>query len=266
MFSPFQKLSSGVKLIDMKIISWNVNGLRAVYQKGFPAWLEKSGADIVCVQEVKAQASTVPQDLFSGSKYSFIANYAERPGYSGVGVYVKEKPKKIEMKLGHTRFDNEGRIVRLDYPELTFIGLYIPNGSRDKRDMAYKLEVYRWLFEYLKKIKKKNVVLAGDFNVAHEEIDLARPKENKTSTMFTPEERKQLDVLESLGFVDSFRSFHREGGHYSWWPYFANARARNLGWRIDYVFISKALMAKLKGAFILPSVMGSDHCPVGIEL
>ncbi len=339
----------------MKIISWNVNGLRSVYQKGFPAWLEKSDADIVCVQEVKAQASTVPQNLFgahlrstssprceefpqptrrdeetvaeataprsndvgwgndrnpkgfssfrqfrrcsssaylsgaqsssrlglakmtgiadggtsemsSGSKYTFVANYAERPGYSGVGVYVKEKPQKIETKLGHTRFDSEGRMVRLDYPEFTFIGLYIPNGSRDKRDMTYKVEVYQSLFEYLKSIKKKNIILAGDFNIAHEEIDLARPKENKNSTMFTLEERQQIDTLESLGFIDSFRSHHKEGNHYSWWPYFANARERNLGWRIDYVFVSKALTPKLKGAFILPAITGSDHCPVGIEI
>lgn len=250
----------------MKIISWNVNGLRSVYQKGFPAWLEKSGADIVCVQEVKAQASTVPQDLFSGSKYSFVANYAERPGYSGVGVYYKEKPRKIEFKLGHPRFDSEGRMVRLNYPDFTFIGLYIPNGARDKRDMVYKLEVYEHLFKYLKTIKQKNVVLAGDFNIAHMEMDLARPKENKNNTMFTPEERKQLDALESLGFVDSFRKLHVSGGHYSWWPYFANARARNLGWRIDYVFLSKNLAPKLKEAFILPAVTGSDHCPVGIEL
>ncbi|MGB7957993.1 MAG: exodeoxyribonuclease III [Minisyncoccia bacterium] len=250
----------------MKIISWNVNGLRLVYQKGFPAWLEKCGADIVCVQEVKAQATTVPQDLFSGSKYSFVANYAERPGYSGVGVYYKERPKKIEMKLGHVRFDSEGRMVRLDYPDFTFIGLYIPNGARDQRDMAYKLEVYEHLFKYLKIIKQKNVVLAGDFNIAHAEIDLARPKENKNNTMFTPEERKQFDAMESLGFIDSFRKLHASGGHYSWWPYFANARERNLGWRIDYVFVSKNLVPKLKESFILPAVTSSDHCPVGVEL
>jgi len=220
----------------------------------------------VCVQEVKAQASSVPQDLFSGSRYSFIANYAMRPGYSGVGVYAKKKPEKIGTKLGHARFDDEGRMVRLDYPDITFIGLYLPNGSRDKRDMGYKLELYGQLFEYLKKIKGKNIVLAGDFNVAHEEIDLARPKENKNNTMFTPEERKQIDILESLGFVDSFRKLHGEGGNYSWWPYFANARERNLGWRIDYVFISKNIAPRLENAFILPSVMGSDHCPVGIEI
>ena len=249
----------------MKIISWNVNGLRSVYGKGFPEWLEKSGGDIVCVQEVKAQANSVPQDLFSRSKYSFLANYAERPGYSGVGVYVKRKPEHTETKLGHERFDKEGRMVRLDYPEFTFVGLYIPNGSRDKRDMAYKLEVYDHLFVYLKKIKEKNIVLVGDFNIAHAEIDLARPKQNRANTMFTPEERARIDKLESLGFVDSFRKLHSEGEHYSWWPYFANARERNLGWRIDYVFISKALAPKLKDAFILPAVMGSDHCPVGIE-
>lgn len=249
-----------------RIISWNVNGLRSVYQKGFTPWLDKSKADIVCVQEVKAQAATVPQDLFSGARYSFTANYAERPGYSGVGVYYKKKPDRIETKLGYPRFDSEGRMMRLDYPTFTFLGLYIPNGSRDKRDMAYKIEVYEHLFAYLKRLGKKHVVLAGDLNIAHAEIDLARPKENKSNTMFTPEERHQLDILESLGFVDSFRESHATGGHYSWWPYFANARERNLGWRIDYVFISQTLLPKLKNAFILPAVTGSDHCPVGIDL
>jgi exodeoxyribonuclease-3 len=250
----------------MKIISWNVNGLRSVSSKGFPRWLEESGAEIVCVQEVKAQANTVPRDLFSESKYSFTANYAERPGYSGVGVYFRGKPTVVAAKLGHPRFDREGRMVRLDYPNATFIGLYMPNGSRDQHDMGYKLEAYEHLFRYLKHLKRKNVVLAGDLNIAHAEIDLARPKENKNSTMFTPEERERIDRLESLGFVDSFRALHGVGGQYSWWPYFANARARNLGWRIDYVFVSKALAPSIKDAFIMPGVMGSDHCPVGVEI
>lgn len=250
----------------MRIISWNVNGLRSIYQKGFPAWLAQSGADLACVQEIKARAADLPVDLFSARTYAFAANYAERPGYSGVGTYYKGDPVVVAAKLGHPRFDREGRIVRLDYPKFIFLGLYLPNGSRDQRDMGYKMEVYAALGAYLRKFPRKHFILAGDFNIAHREIDLARPMENRNSTMFTLEERRQIDRLESLGFVDSFRSLHAEGGRYSWWPYFAQARERNVGWRIDYVFVSRALAPKLRNAFLLPAVMGSDHCPVGIDI
>jgi len=183
-----------------------------------------------------------------------------------VGVFSKKRPLEIKTKLGLKRFDSEGRFLELQYSEFTLANFYLPHGGRQKENLSYKLEVYQKLFQYLKKMKNKKLILIGDFNVAHEEIDLARPKQNKNNIMFTPKEREQIDKLLNLGFVDSFRKFHKEGGHYTWWPYFANTRQRNLGWRIDYTFVSKNLSSKIKNAFILPKVQGSDHCPIGIEI
>jgi len=250
------------------ILSWNVNGLRAAYRSGFADWLEGSKADIVCLQEIKTQEDPVQNGLFDGpkSKYQFYANYALKPGYSGVAVYVKEKPEKIERILEHARLDAEGRILHLEYPGFILIVLYIPHGGREKENLGYKLEIYERLFEYLKPLQDKNVILAGDFNIAHREVDLARPDNNKNNIMFTPEERAQIDKLLALGFTDTFRTLHPEGGNYSWWPYRVDARERNLGWRIDYMFTSKTLTPQLKKAFILSDVRGSDHCPVGVEL
>jgi len=166
------------------------------------------------------------------------------------------------------RFDNEGRSLRLDFAEFSLLNFYLPHGGRQKENLDYKLEVYEYLIGYLKEFLKhqKKLILAGDFNIAHKEIDLARPKENQNNIMFTPEERNQADRLLALGFIDTFRQFHKEGGHYSWWPYSFEARKRNLGWRIDYIFISQVLAPKLKNAFILSQVDGSDHCPVGAKI
>jgi exodeoxyribonuclease-3 len=250
----------------MKVISWNVNGLRSVERNGFSAWLKKSGADIVCVEEVKAQREQIPEDLLSLKGYYLYINQAEKKGYSGVAVFTKEKSLRENYKLGLKRFDEEGRMIELEYKNFIFIALYLPHGGRFKENLPYKLEVYNHLLGHLRKLKNKNVILAGDFNIAHEDIDLARPNGNRNNIMFTPEERKQLNNLIASGFTDTFREFHKEGGKYTWWPYFANARERNLGWRIDYVFVSKSLSKKLKDAFILNKVPGSDHCPVGISI
>lgn len=250
----------------MKVISWNVNGLRAVYKRNFLKWVKSVDADFICLQEIKAQKDKLPQELLSINKYHVFFNFAKKPGYSGVAIYARQKPKKAEYKLGLKRFDDEGRIIALKYPSFTLINLYLPHGGRGKENLGYKLEVYKFLAEYLKKLKDKKIILIGDFNVAREEIDLARPKQNKNNIMFTPEERGQLDEIVKLGFMDTFRMFHQEGSWYTWWPYFANARARNLGWRIDYCFTSKSLAPKVKKAFILSDVIGSDHCPVGIDI
>ncbi len=249
----------------MKLYSWNVNGIRSVYRHDFEAWLTGSGADFVCLEEIKTQKEPVPQCLFGKPAYRFYANYAERPGYSGVAVYAKEEPRRVKTALGHARFDAEGRMLHLEYPVFDLIVLYIPHGGRGKENLAYKLDVYANLFSYLRRIKKSNIILAGDFNIAHEEIDLARPKENRNNTMFTPEERAQIDTLLKLGFVDAFRAFHNDGGQYTWWPYFANAHERNLGWRIDYIFVSSPLAPNINDAFIEKNTKGSDHCPIGIE-
>jgi len=251
----------------MKIISWNVNGLRAVFKKDFLKWFKKENADIVCLQEIKAQEGQIPESLANPNGYFSYFNYASKKGYSGTAVYTKEKPITVDKKLGYKRFDSEGRILKLEYKDFILINFYMPHGGRMKENLAYKLEVYDHLMEYLGKNKGKSTILIGDFNIAHEEIDLARPKQNQKNIMFTPEERKKINQLIESGFVDTFRKFHKdEIGQYTWWPYFANARARNLGWRIDCIFTSKKLTPKVKNAFILPQVMGSDHCPVGIEI
>jgi len=250
----------------MKIVSWNVNGLRAIYKKGFWEWFEKIKADIVCLQETKIQEEQLSFDLVRLKNYSSFFNSASKKGYSGVGVFSKRNPLVVKRKLGLKRFDDEGRFLELQYPEFTLINLYLPHGGRQKENLAYKLKVYQFLFKYLQKMNKQKLILIGDFNIAHQEIDLARPKQNQRNIMFTPKEREQIDKLVELGFTDSFRKFYKEGGHYTWWPYFANARERNLGWRIDYTFVSKNLSSKIKDTFILPQVKGSDHCPIGIEI
>ncbi len=250
----------------MKILSWNVNGLRAVYKKGFLDWLKKSRAKIICLQEIKAQPEQLPFDLTRPKNYYSYFNSAKRKGYSGVAVYTQEKPQKIEFNLDFKRFDQEGRFLKLDFPNFSLINLYLPHGGRKKENYEYKLEVYERLIKYLKGNRNKKIILIGDFNIAHQEIDLARPKDNVKNTMFTPRERKQIERLIKFGFIDSFRKFNQEGGNYTWWPYFREARERNLGWRIDYAFVSKALVAKLKDAFILPEIKGSDHCPIGVEV
>jgi len=250
----------------MKIFSWNVNGLRSAYKKGFLNWLEKSRGDIVCLQEIKVQPEQLPSDLIHLKSYHSHFNPAFKKGYSGVAVYSQQKPLKMNTKLGLERFDQEGRFLELEYPDFTFINLYLPHGGREKEHLNYKLKAYNFLINFLKQNKNKAMILAGDFNIAHQEIDLARSKENKNNIMFTSLERKQIDELVKLGFVDTFRKFNQDGGHYTWWPYGFKARERNLGWRIDYIFASQELIPKVVNAFILPDVTGSDHCPVGLEM
>lgn len=250
----------------MKILSWNVNGLRAIYKRNFLEWLKKENAEIVCLQEIKAQKKGLPAALTNHKTYHSFFNQAQKKGYSGVLVYTKQKPLFVEQKLGLERFDKEGRMLRLDFGDFILINLYLPHGGRQKENLEYKLDCYRYLIKYLEKFKDKKVLLIGDFNIAHREIDLARPKENQNNIMFTPQEREQIDKITGLGFIDTFRKFHQEGGNYTWWPYWARARQRNLGWRIDYVFISAKMTAQLQDGFILKEMMGSDHCPIGIEL
>jgi exodeoxyribonuclease-3 len=250
----------------MKIISWNVNGIRSVYRKGFSEWLEKYQPDIVALQEIKACPEEIPQVLVENSNYNLFVHSAQKKGYSGVVFLSKKKPKRIKKDLGLKQFDQEGRGLFLEFPEFILINLYLPHGGRKKEKLDYKMKVYNFLIDYLSQIKNRKIILTGDFNIAHQEIDLARTKENKNSIMFTPQERERITAIIEMGFSDSFRQFHPDEKKYSWWPYFANARARNLGWRIDYIFSSNSLESQLKKAFILNEVMGSDHCPIGIEI
>ena len=193
-------------------------------------------------------------------------NPAENKGYSGVAVYSKINPIFIGKKLGYNKFDSEGRILEVEFKNFTLLNLYIPHGGRAKERLFYKLKVYKILIKKIKKIYHKKIILAGDFNIAHREIDLARPKDNLNNTMFSPIEREQIDRLIDAGFIDSFRFLNKEGGNYTWWPYMNNAREKNLGWRIDYIFISRGLEIKMKNAFILKNITGSDHCPIGITI
>lgn len=255
----------------MKILTWNVNGLRSVYRSGFLDFVAREKPDIFCLQETKIQVGQLAK-LETPRGYFLFANCAKRPGYSGVVIYLKRRcltrgVKHLEKSIGLRRFDDEGRFLQLGFPKFILINLYLPHGSRDKSQLEYKLEVYHFLHKYLARLKKKPVIVFGDFNIAYQEIDLARPRENKNNIMFTPEERKQIDELIDIGFIDAFRVFHKEGGNYTWLTYFKNAREKGLGWRIDYCFISRPLLTHLKDAFILDkATLGSDHCPSGIEL
>jgi len=250
----------------MKIISWNVNGLKSIYRRNFLRWLEDSRADIVCLQEIKTKLDQLKVVLFKPKDYFLYFNSAKKEGMWGVAVFSKMKPIEIKSKIGMRRFDEEGRFLELKFPQFTLINFYSPHGGRKKENLNYKLEAYEEFLDYLQKIKNEKIILAGDFNIAHKEIDLARPKENKENIMFTPKERKQIDRIIKIGFVDSFREFHKGSGNFTWWPYSFNARERNLGWRIDYIFVTKFLISKIKNAFVLREVKGSDHCPVGIEI
>ena len=265
---------------NLKIISWNVNGIRSAYKKGFVDFLKKENPDIFCLQEIKADNSQFPKELFNLG-YKIIVNSAFKKGYSGVAVFLKKKPNEINLKFNHKRFDREGRFIELTFNNFTLINLYIPQGGRDKLNIPYKLESYKKLFVYIKRIKQKNIILIGDFNIAHKKIDLARPKQNQNNTMFTIDERKQIDKLINLGFVDSFRIFNKNGDNYTWWSYIAKSKMKqhglktdarvierklNVGWRIDYAFVSYAFSKNVKSAYILKEVHGSDHAPIVIEI
>lgn len=246
----------------MKIISWNVNGIRAACTHGFWDFFRSFEADIICLQEVKAMESEIPHDLFTPNDHHLFVNSSQTPGRSGVAVYTKTVPEKIETKIGFERFDSEGRLLKLTFPQFTLINLYLPHGGRLKENLDYKLAVYDYLLNNL----GQNTILVGDFNIAHEEIDLSRPKENINNIMFTPEERAKIDQLISLGFVDTFRMFNQEGGNYTWYSYMLDAREKGLGWRLDYAFVSQNLAPKVRRAFILPEPRCSDHVPIGLEI
>ena len=250
----------------MKIVSWNVNGIRAVYKKGFADWFFKSGADIVCIQESKAQQEQFPKELTEIKDYNFYSASAYKKGYSGVAVWSKIKPEAVYYGIENEKFDSEGRIVRLDFEDFVLFNIYFPNGGASPERLKYKLDFYDYFIDYLKKFKNKNVLICGDYNTAHFPIDLSRPKENENSSGFMPVERQKLDELVKAGFTDTFRHFNKDGENYTWWDYKTGARARNVGWRIDYFFISQNALNRLKSASIENAVLGSDHCPVNVEI
>ena len=256
---------------SVRILSWNVNGLRACERKGFRRWLDRSGAEIVGVQEVRATRDQMPRRLAEPRGWHTEFSAAERPGYSGVGLYARRKPDGIETSLGKPAFDREGRVQIVRFGRLVVANVYFPNGNGKERDnsrVPYKLRFYRTLFERLERLRRGGlrVFVMGDFNTAHTEIDLARPKDNKDTSGFLPRERKEIDRWLAAGWVDTFRSFEPGPNHYSWWSQRFGVRERNIGWRIDYVLASPAAMKHVRSAFIQKNVKGSDHAPIGVDV
>jgi len=254
-----------------RIYSWNLNGIRAATGKGFGDWLASCGGEIVGIQEVRAQPEQVPPEISDLSDWHQHYTSPVRKGYSGVGLLARRKPDAIETSLGEERFDVEGRIQIARFGRLVIANGYFPNGNgkdRDNSRIPYKLDWYRALFERVQRLRKGGlrVLVMGDFNTAHKEIDLARPKANVKTSGFCPEERAELDRWMEAGWVDSFRHFESGPDHYSWWSQRFGVRAKNIGWRLDYVLASPSAMKFVRGAFIHPETMGSDHCPVGVEI
>lgn len=249
----------------MKLISWNVNGLRACASKGFMDFMQAENADIFCVQETKLQEGQINLDL---PEYYQYWNYAEKKGYSGTAVFAKQEALNVSYGIGIEEHDHEGRVITLEYPDYYFITVYTPNSQRELTRLAYRMKWEEDFLSYLKKLEEhKPVIFCGDLNVAHKEIDLKNPKTNRKNAGFTDDERAKFTALTDAGFIDTFRYFYPDlEGAYSWWSYQFNARANNAGWRIDYFLVSKCLENRLQDAVIYKDVPGSDHCPVGLIL
>lgn len=249
----------------MKLISWNVNGLRACMKKGFEEYFKETDADIFCVQETKLQEGQID---FCPEGYECYWNYAERKGYSGTAVFTKKKPLEVVYGIGIDEHDHEGRVITLEYEDFYFVTVYTPNSQSELARLSYRMQWEDAFRDYLKELDAhKPVILCGDLNVAHQEIDLKNPKTNKKNAGFTQEERDKFTELLNAGFIDSFRYFYPDkAGAYSWWSYRFKAREKDAGWRIDYFVVSDRLKEKMKDALIYKEVMGSDHCPVGLEI
>lgn len=253
---------------ECKIISWNVNGIRSIFKKGIDQFIENENPDILCFQEIKAekdQIINIPSHL---KKYFQIYSSAERKGYSGTATFSKIKPASITLGLENDKFNTEGRVIQSFYSNFTLLNIYFPNGQKDEQRLNFKIDFYNHLIDLMKYRLDNNekIIIVGDFNTAYSEIDLARPKANEKTSGFLLQEREVLGKLLNTGFIDSFRFFNKQGNNYTWWDPVTRARERNVGWRIDYVYISKNLKNNLKDAFILNEIYGSDHCPVGIIL
>ena len=246
----------------MKIISWNVNGIRSVLKKGFLDFIKKYNPNILCLQETKAPTDGSVKIPLEG--YHQYWNYAQKAGYSGTAVFSKIRPIKVTNDIGISKHDQEGRVITVEFDDFYLVNVYVPNSKRELERLPYRTK--EWDVDFLKFLKKlektKPVVFCGDMNVAHKEIDLTNPKANEKNHGFTPEERAGFDNIIKAGFIDTFREFEKGGGYYTWWSQMGNRRARNIGWRIDYFCVSSALKSRLKASHILKEVMGSDHCPV----
>lgn len=249
----------------MKLISWNVNGLRACMQKGFMDFFEGQNADFFCLQETKLQEGQIQMDL---SDYRQYWNYAEKKGYSGTAIFAKQEPLSVQLGLGVPELDTEGRMITLEYPDFFLVTCYTPNAQRELARIDHRMVWDAAFRAYLKKLdESKPVIVCGDLNVAHQEIDLKNPASNRGNAGFSDQERESFTETLSLGFSDSFRFLYPDAtGAYTWWSYMFQARAKNAGWRIDYFLVSERIASKIQAAPIYSEVMGSDHCPVGLEI
>ncbi len=252
----------------MKLLSFNVNGIRAIEKKGFLNWLEKESPDILALQETKARPEQLNEKILKPDGYQSFWVSAQKKGYSGVALYTKKAPKSVQEGLGIKEFDSEGRTLIADYGDFILFNIYYPNGGAGNMRVPFKMRFYDAFLKYAQKLRQagRKLIVTGDVNTAHTEIDLARPKQNEKNTGFLPEERAWVSKFIQSGFIDTFRHFIQEGGHYTWWDYKTGARSRDIGWRIDYFFVTENLLPRLKKAYILKEVMGSDHCPIGIEI
>jgi exodeoxyribonuclease III len=252
----------------MKMVSWNVNGLRSVHTKGFFDFIDQAKADLICLQEIKVNPEVLKEPLVHPKGYHSFWNPAEKLGYSGVAVYSRTEPLNVTKGLGHKVADGEGRVITLEFKDFALVNSYFPNSQRDHARLPFKLEFCKAMRKHLDSFKKKgkHVVVCGDFNIAHKEIDLKNPKTNLKNAGFLPEEREWMEELLSNGYVDTFREFEKDGGHYTWWSYRPGVREKNIGWRLDYFVSNDEHRDRLKAATHLCDVKGSDHCPVMLTL
>lgn len=252
----------------MKITTWNINGIRAALKKDIAIWIGEYQPDILCLQEVKATFDQVDLTPILNLGYSVIWNAAQRPGYSGVATLYKKEPLKITKGIGIDIFDNEGRVIQTSYPDFELFNIYFPNGGQENERVSFKLDFYASLLELCDSLHRegKQIIITGDFNTAHREIDLKNPKENEKNTGFLPEERKWVDRYLEHNLIDIFRQRYPDKIQYSWWTYRFKARERNIGWRLDYFLISSSLAEKIQDVTINDEILGSDHCPVTLEI
>ena len=252
----------------MKIISWNVNGLRAILKNNFLDFLNEYDPDIIGLQETKLQQMQIPNEITNLKNYHQFWSFAERKGYSGTCLFSKKPPIKVNYDIGSEKFNGEGRIIKAEFENFIIFNIYYPNGQMNDDRLEYKLKFYDQFLSHVETLRKagKNIIAIGDFNTAHKEIDLTHPKANSKYSGFLPIERAWLDKFVETGYIDTFREFDPSPEKYSWWSYMGRARDKNVGWRIDYCFVNKEFLPSVKSAFILSEVKGSDHCPVGIEI
>lgn len=252
----------------MKIVTYNINGIRAALRKGLDEWLKSTDPDVICLQEIKAREEQFDSSVFTNLGYHCYWYSAQKPGYSGTAILSKEKPIKVIYGINHENYDNEGRVMRVDFETYSVISVYMPSGSSGDSRQAFKMTFLEDFHQYISELIQQipNLIIAGDYNICHKAIDIHNPQRNQKTSGFLPEEREWLSTFIDLGFIDTFRHFNQEPHQYSWWSYRANARAKNLGWRIDYLLATQSMESRLNRAAILSQVKHSDHCPVLVEL